>query len=146
MHDNNGYPQRGEIYYITGSPDVKETGSETWSDRPGLIVSNNVLNKTSGAVSIVYLSTSARRRPSPTHTAVTSGSKQAIAMCEQIHTVDKSRLAEYIGIATREEMDDVDKAILFALQINKGKRPDGIFKKYQRELELERQNLSGTQT
>lgn len=132
------YPMRGDIYYVTGDPARKEIGAETWSDRPGVIVSNDVLNRTSGVVSIAYLSTSKKRRPSPTHANVTSGGKTAVAMCEQIQTVDKSRLAEYIGSASKEEMDDVDGAILFALQINRGKRPDGIFRKYQRQLELER--------
>lgn len=131
------YPARGSIYYVTGDPGRPEVGSETWADRPGLVVSNDVLNKTSGAVSVVWLSTSPKRRPSPTHASVTSGGRTAVAMCEQIQTVDKSRLSDYIGTATKEEMDDVDGAILFALQINKGKRPDGIFRKYQRMLEQE---------
>lgn len=131
-------PQRGDIYYIVSDPQRHEVGSETWSDRPGIIVSNDVLNKTSGVVSIAYLSTSPNRRPSPTHPTVTSNGKPAVALCEQLQTVDKSRLADYIGTAAKEEMDDVDGAILFALQINKGKRPDGIFKKYQKQLDLER--------
>ena len=139
----NEHPARGEIYYILEDPARPESGSETWSNRPGLIVSNDVLNRTSGAVSVVFLSTSPRRRPSPTHAEVTSGTKKAMALCEQIQTVDKSRLDGYIGSATREEMDDVDGAILFALQINKSKRPDGIFRKYQRQLELEARKSGG---
>ena len=131
------HPKRGEIYYVESDPSRPEKGSETWADRPGLIVSNDVLNRTSGAVTVVWLSTSPKRRPSPTHAEVTSGTKMAIAMCEQISTVDKSRLSDRLGQASKTEMDDVDGAILFALQINKGKRPDGIFRKYQRQLELE---------
>lgn len=131
------HPKRGDIYYVMGDPERPEKGTEIWSDRPGIVISNDVLNRTSGAVTVAYLSTS-KKRPAPTHANVTSGQKQAVAMCEQIVTVDKSRLSDYIGTATKEEMDDVDGAILFALQINKGKRPDGIFKKYQRQLELER--------
>ena len=56
-------------------------------------------------------------------------------MCEQIHTVDISRLTDYIGTVPDEEMDDVEGAMLFALQINRGKNPQGIFKKYQKQLE-----------
>jgi len=140
MHE---YPMRGDIYYIVGDPDRPEKGAETWSDRPGIIISNDVLNRTSRAVTVAYLSTS-KKRPAPTHADVTSGNKQAVAMCEQICTVDKSRLADYIGTATKDEMNDLDGAILFALQINKGKRPDGIFKKYQRMLELERQEAGSS--
>lgn len=57
-----------------------------------------------------------------------------MALCEQIHTVDKSRLTDYIGSATPEEMNGVDEAMLFALQINHGKNPQGIFKKYEKQV------------
>ena len=126
--------KRGDIFYITDNPNRPETGAEIWANRPGLIVSNNVLNKTSQVVQIVFLSTSERKKPSPTHIPVTSGNKIATALCEQIHTVDKSRLTDYIGSATPEEMNDVDEAMLFALQINHGKNPQGIFKKYEKQI------------
>lgn len=126
--------KRGDIFYITDNPNKPETGAEIWANRPGLIVSNNVLNKTSQVVQIVFLSTSNRKKPSPTHTNVTSGNKTAMALCEQIHTVDKSRLTDYIGSATPEEMNGVDEAMLFALQINHGKNPQGIFKKYEKQV------------
>ena len=117
--------KRGDIFYIIDNPDKPETGAEIWANRPGLIVSNNALNKTSQVVQIVFLSTSNRKRPSPTHTNVTSGTKIAMALCEQI----------YIGTATPEEMNNVDEALLFALQINHGKNPQGIFKKYEKYLQ-----------
>lgn len=126
--------KRGDIFYIVDDPNHTAIGAEIWADRPGLIVSNNVLNKTSNAIQIVYLSTSDRKKPSPTHVPVTSGTKTATALCEQIHTVDVSRLTDYIGTISDDEMNDVDGALLFALQINRGKNPQGIFKKYEKQL------------
>ena len=104
--------KRGDIFYITDDPTRPAIGAEIWSDRPAIIVSNNVLNRTSNAIQIVYLSTSEKKKPSPTHVQVTSGTKKATAMCEQIHTVDISRLTDYIGTVPEEEMDDVQYSSL----------------------------------
>ena len=41
---------------------------------------------------------------------------------------------DYIGTISDDEMNDVDGALLFALQINRGKNPQGIFKKYEKQL------------
>lgn len=133
MRKNN--ISRGDIFYVTDNPERPETGAEIWANRPALIVSNDVFNNTSNVVQIVYLSTSAKKKPNPTHIFVKSGAKTAIALCEQIHTVDMSRLTDYIGHATIEEMNDIDGALLFTLQINHGKNPQGIFKKYQKQLD-----------
>lgn len=126
---------RGDIFYIVGDPSQPPVGAEIWPDRMGLIISNEALNATSKAVEIVYLSTSPRKKPSPTHVCVTSDTKKATAMCEQIHTVDKSRLKDFIGSIPPEEMKDIEEALLFSLQINTGRNPQGIFKKFERQLQ-----------
>lgn len=123
--------RRGDIFYIIGDPDQPPVGSEIWSDRAGLIVSNNGTNMASDAVEIVYLSTSENKRISPSHIHVTSGNKKALALCEQIHTVDKSRLTDLIGRATDEEMENITDALLFSLQINTGRNPQGLFHKWE---------------
>ena len=127
--------KRGDIFYVTEDPEHPPIGAEIWPDRAGLIVSADVFNRTSHAVMIVYLSTSEKKKPCPTHIPVTSGNRTAIAQCEQIHTVDISRLTDYFGSVTAEEMDEVEAGMLFGLQINRGKNPQGIFRKYQRQLD-----------
>jgi mRNA-degrading endonuclease toxin of MazEF toxin-antitoxin module len=131
----NANINRGDIFYITEDPSKSATGAEIWADRPGLVISNDALNKTSNCVEVVYLTTSPNKRPAPTHIAVKSGNKMAMAMCEQIHTVDKARLTDFIGSITEDEMMDIEGGILFSLQINRGRNPQGIFKKYQKMLE-----------
>lgn len=123
--------KRGDIFYIVGDPDNPPVGAEIWSDRAGLVVSSDPINKTSNAIEIVYVSTSQTKRLSPTHIPVTSGNKKAIAICEQVHTVDISRLTDYFGTATEEEMKDVDAGIMFGLGINRGTNPQGIFRKWE---------------
>lgn len=125
-------PARGDIYYVTGNPEKEPVGTEIWPDRAGLVVSNDAGNRHSGFVEIVYLSTSPRKVPSPTHVKVISGKKIATALCEQVHTVDDSRLSAFIGHATDEEMQNVSEAILFGLGINHGTSPQGIFHKWER--------------
>lgn len=47
--------KRGEIYYV--APNYSETGSEIWSGRPAVIVSNDDLNRNRNCVEVVYLTT-----------------------------------------------------------------------------------------
>lgn len=121
---------RGQIYYVTSDPSSVPIGAEIWSDRPGLIVSNDITNKTSGAVQVVYLTTSIHRRPSPLLVKVTSGNRPAMANCSQIHSVDKSRLRQTLGTVTEKELADVDKALCFSLGIGQ-QNYRSIFKKWE---------------
>lgn len=123
--------RKGDIFYINADPSAPPIGAEIWSNRPGIVVSNDVMNNRSAAVEIVYLSTSRNKRVSPAHVPVISGTKEAIAMCEQIHTVDKSRVGTKIGHITDSEISDIEEALLFSLGINHGKSPAGIFNKWE---------------
>lgn len=77
----NGNYYRGEVYYIT--PNEPTTGCEIHSDRPGLIISNDVYNRCSGTVVIAYLTTR-EKRPLRTHVVINSTGVQATVLCEQI--------------------------------------------------------------
>lgn len=122
--------KRGQIYYVASNPEIVPIGAEIWSDRPALIVSNDITNKSSGAVEIVYLTTSLHRKPSPLLVKVTSGTRQAMANCSQIHSVDKSRLHQLMGTITDKELADVDKALCFSLGISE-QNYRGLFKKWE---------------
>lgn len=81
--------KRGEVYYIKHGG--VQTGSEMYSGRPGIIVSDNHLNNTSTVVEVVYLTT----RPKtdlPTHTVITSCPQVSTSLCEQISSVAISRI------------------------------------------------------
>lgn len=55
----NGCFHRGEIYHIL--PEDNETGSEQYSGRPAIIVSNEANNKFAPTLEVVYLTTSRKR-------------------------------------------------------------------------------------
>lgn len=118
---------RGEIYFISSSNNTNTVGSEYGGDRPAIIVSNDIGNKHSKCVEIVYLTTKPKK-PMPTHVPVV-GNYPSTALCEQIYTVSIDRIKEYIRKCSDEEMEQIDKALMCSLGIeetnveNKGTIP-----------------------
>ena len=110
--DNNVFEcYRGDIFYIENRGEV--VGSEQRSGRPGIIVSNDMANKHSPNVTVVYL-TSREKKPLPTHVEVIC-KVPSIALCESIQTVSKERLGDFIRSCTTSEMKAIDKALLHSL-------------------------------
>lgn len=121
----NGMYYRGEIYYIT--PEGNEFGCEIRSGRPGIVVSNDMNNKHSSTVEIVYLTTK-EKKPMPTHVYIDSSQKPSTAICEQVATVDKLRLGDYFGKLTDSEMEAVDYGLIASLGLDNyagGRQPIG---------------------
>ena len=110
--------RRGEIYHISRSMNGNVIGSEQEADRPAIIVSNNKGNEFSNCVEIVYL-TSQAKKPMPTHVEIEC-SVPSTALCEQVYTVSKERLKEYIKRCSDEEMERIDKALMISLGIDTG--------------------------
>ena len=142
--------QRGDIWMVAEDPLRPPVGTELWSNRPGIIVSNNVTGNHSGFVQVVYLTTSARKRSGPTHILVpasVTGKNQpqteAMALCEQIHTVDVSRLRKPLGSLSRSRMHDIDQAIALTLSI--GRNPDSyaLFKKWEKYIQFHGIDMAG---
>lgn len=123
--------RRGQIYYIHEDTYQKPIGSEMWPNRMGLIVSANANNIKSATVEVVYLTTAFKKHVSPTHVYVSCKKKTAIALCEQIHTVDKSRIGDYIGKIGQSERQKIDLALQFSLQIAPSPDILGVFKKWE---------------
>ena len=124
----DGIARKGEIWNIEQG-NTASTGTEIWSNRPAIIVSNEATNQKAGFVNVVYLTTS-HKKEMPYHVSVMSGDKQAIALCEQIFAVDKSRITFYIGKITPQELLEVDKALLFSLGISNSLKPTALFTKW----------------
>lgn len=102
---------RGDIFYVANSGWC--VGSKQRGGRPAIIVSNDMANKHSPNVSIVYL-TSQEKKPLPTHVEVIC-KVPSTALCENIQTVSKDRLTDFVKSCTTSEMERVDKAICHAL-------------------------------
>lgn len=112
-------PKRGEVYFIR-IPAGTTVAHEIRYSRPGVIVSTDALNSDSYTVNVVFLSTAAAERhdiPADRHPLVTAN-KLSAAICEQVSTVDVSRLGERICRLTDDEMKSVDSAILHCLGLS----------------------------
>ena len=105
---------RGDIFYVNLSETV---GSEERSGRPAIIVSNRLCNKHSPVVEVVYL-TCQHKPPLPTHVRIDSAGRCSTALCEQITSVDISRLGDYKGHLTDREMAQVDVALMASLDLH----------------------------
>ena len=102
---------RGEIYWVKCAA---ACGSETRKDRPALIVSNELCNKHSPVVEIVYLTTK-EKKPLPTHVETYRGGRKQTVLCEQIQSVSKERIGERLWRLDQEEMKEVDRALAVSL-------------------------------
>lgn len=113
----NGMFYRGEVYYVY--PTGNEIGSEQHAGRPAIIVSNNQNNKNSSTLEIVYLTTR-EKRPMQTHVHINAAGKlqESTAICEQIFTVDKLRLNDYIGQLCDKEMQDIEFGLMVSLGLD----------------------------
>ena len=107
---------RGEIYYADLSPIV---GSEQDGVRPVLIIQNDTGNKYSPTTIIAAITSRLEKTHIPTHVAVCAVGlpKDSIILLEQIRTIDKSRIKEYLGIVDKQTMTHVDKALVVSLGI-----------------------------
>lgn len=105
--------KRGDIYYADLTGIENSIGCEQTGKRPVLVIQNNVGNFHS-PTTIVTTLTSKNKPTLPTHVTITPFDcleKNSIVCLEQIKTIDKIRLGEYLGNVGSEIMKEIDKAI-----------------------------------
>ena len=107
---------RGAMYYAT----LEEgSGSEQCGTRPVLIIQNDVGNKYSGTVIIAAITSKLKRNYKlPTHYRIQAQfglSKVSYIMLEQIQTIDKARLTDYIGTLNGKAMRKVNHALAISV-------------------------------
>ena len=105
--------KRGDIFYITYSKNFNDSYSYDTTGRPGVIVSDDHLNRGSEYVEVVYLTTKIKR-DMPTHADVFCKSPST-ALCETIHTVEKDRIGTYVRTVSDEEMKDIERGLINSL-------------------------------
>ena len=70
--------------------------------RPAIVISNDAANENSPAVTVIPLTSNRKKGQLPTHVFISNPglSRSSIALCEQIHTLDKSRMIKKLGQIT----------------------------------------------
>jgi len=112
----NGFPHRGEIYYITDSSTSVPVGSEIRSKRHAVIVSNDDMNKKSNVVLVVYITTK-NKSASRFHVDLSTRNTHRVALCEQVTAVDKSRIKEYKGHTAPHHIENINRAVSYVLDL-----------------------------
>ena len=106
---------RGDIFFIQKFDRYQDNEVIRNEGRPAVIVSNNMNNEFSNLVEVVYL-TSQEKKPFPSHVPVLC-KVPSTALCEQIDTVSKERLGNYVRKCTDEEMAAIEQGLLYSLGI-----------------------------
>ena len=115
--------KRGQMYYTHKRPPFKESRElDPKGGRPAIIVSRDEDNFMSGTVNVVYLTSEHNIQfLRDTQFKLTGGKvARSVAKCEQIDTVDKQCLGDYIGDCNAEELDLLNKALCISLNIHAG--------------------------
>jgi mRNA interferase MazF len=110
--------KRGDIYYADLSPVI---GSEQGGLRPVLIVQNDVGNKYSPTVIAAAITSKMGKTKLPTHIDVIGNqvglAKDSVILLEQIRTIDKLRLKDFICHVDKKLMMQVDEALRISLEL-----------------------------
>ena len=109
--------QRGDIYFIRLD---SGTGSEQSGTRPAVILQNDVGNTYSPTLIVATLTSKTEKKAAqPTHCLVEPEKLEpSIVQAEQIFTIDKSRVQNFVGHLTPEEMSRVDDAVRISFALN----------------------------
>ena len=105
------YIKRGEIYYADLNPVV---GSEQDGLRPVLILQNDMGNKYSPTTIVAAITSRETKSGLPTHVKISADGLKAAStvLLEQIRTIDKSRLGQYVGRTDKDTMGKIDHALI----------------------------------
>ena len=110
--------RRGDIYYADLSPVV---GSEQGGIRPVLVIQNNVGNRHSPTVICAAITSKMNKAKLPTHIEISARNykivKNSVILLEQIRTIDKQRLIEFVCHIEPDMMSNVDEAIRVSLEL-----------------------------
>ena len=110
--------RRGDIYYADLSPVV---GSEQGGIRPVLVIQNNVGNRHSPTIICAAITSKMNKAKLPTHIEISAKNykivKNSVILLEQIRTIDKKRLKEYVCHIDGTTMQKVDRAIRVSLEL-----------------------------
>jgi mRNA interferase MazF len=112
-------PRRGEIWDVNWSPG---RGAEQKGTRPALIIQNDRGNTSLSYPLTIVASMSRTEREIPLHVRIAPSEENGLTdftdvKCEQVMTIEKSRLIRRRGMITNEELNKVDVALKLSLDL-----------------------------
>ncbi len=110
--------QRGDIYYANLSP---VTGSEQGGIRPVQVIQNDIGNSHSPTVIAAAITGYLKGKRQATHVRLKGAAcglfRNSTVLLEQLRTLDKSRLGEYMGSVGADKMREVDTALCVSVGV-----------------------------
>src|SRR5256884_562126 len=112
-------PRRGEIWDVNWSPG---RGAEQQGVRPALIIQNDRGNASPSYPLTIVASMSRTERELPLHVRIAPNEENGLTdytdvKCEQVMTIEKSRLMRRRGGITSDELSRVDTALKLSLNL-----------------------------
>ena len=111
--------RRGDMFYADLSPVI---GSEQGGIRPVLIIQNDVGNRHSPTVICAAITSKMNKAKLPTHIEISAMQyqivKNSVILLEQIRTIDKKRLREFVCHVDNQLMIKVDEALKISLEFH----------------------------
>lgn len=106
--------KRGEIYYADLSPIV---GSEQGGIRPVLILQNDTGNHFSSTTIVAPITSVPKKKSQPTHIFIDYDflESESVVLLEQLRTIDKQRLSDYLGQISQRDIKRVESAMTVSL-------------------------------
>lgn len=108
--------RRGDIYYADLRPVV---GSEQGGIRPVVILQNNTGNQFSPTTIAAAITSRDEKHQLPTHIWIGGQPyglcRESMILLEQVRTLDRKRLRDYIGCLDKETMQAVDRGLVVSL-------------------------------
>lgn len=110
------FPQRGDIYYAHLDPVF---GSEQGGHRPVLIIQNDVGNRLSPVVIVASMTSAPAKANYPTDVFlaldIPDWPSTSRIQLNQLRTIDKRRLDQYVGHLDETQQGQVDQALKISL-------------------------------
>ena len=105
--------RRGDIWWVELDP---ARGSEIRKRRPAVVMTADGLNRARRTVVVVPLSTGPEPRP-PIVVATPSAGVRAVAVCDQLRAIDKTRLSRLSGRLSAADLAIVEDGVRRVLDL-----------------------------
>lgn len=109
---------RGEVYYVDLEGVEYASRYIQRKTRPALIIQNNIGNQRAETV-IVAPMTRQFKKPYPFQYKVDLNGTQSVILFEQLLTVDKFRILDYVGELNETQMYAAEQALMHSLGLNR---------------------------
>ena len=118
--------RRGDIYFADLDPVI---GSEQGGTRPVIVIQNDTGNKHSPTLIVATVTTKIHKKERlPTHFLIKDNPafrEASVVQLEQIRTIDKCRIDNYLGKVTSREMMAIERALAVSLAMEQLKKHTG---------------------